>query len=382
MSSTSATKTVVYLVRQTAGGMQNHLLALVSNFKNKYKIAVIAPPNPQLKQRLAALNVPFYEIPLADNLKPLQDLVSVYQLRKLLKQLRPDILHIHGNKAALVGRLALLGKKAPPTVVTVHNFLIFQQAFFPLKQMAAAVERFLMRKTTQLITVSEQLKVALIKDERLPGEKIKVIHNGIDLNNWQTFNRWELRQKLGLERETFVILAVGRLVAWKGHSFLINALNSPPLKAEKNIKLLIAGDGPLKKQLTQLVAEQGLSAKITFLGYVTNVPELMAASDLFVLPSVNEPFGLVLLEAMAAKLPIIATNDGGVPEIITHRQTGWLVPPQDATALAAAIIRLKSDANLRATLAATAWQELNNRFSLAEMLAKTERVYEQCLNAK
>jgi len=382
MSSTSATKTVVYLVRQTAGGMQNHLLALVSNFKNKYKIAVIAPPNPQLKQRLSALGVPFYEIPLADNLKPLQDLVSVYQLRKLLKQLRPDILHIHGNKAALVGRLALLGKKAPPTVVTVHNFLIFQQAFFPLKQMAAAVERFLMRKTTQLITVSEQLKVALIKDERLPGEKIKVIHNGIDLNNWQTFNRWELRQKLGLERETFVILAVGRLVAWKGHSFLINALNSPPLKAEKNIKLLIAGDGPLKKQLIQLVAEQGLSAKITFLGYVTNVPELMAAADLFVLPSVNEPFGLVLLEAMAAKLPIIATNDGGVPEIITHRQTGWLVPPQDATALAAAISRLKSDANLRATLAATAWQELNNRFSLAEMLAKTERVYEQCLNAK
>jgi glycosyltransferase involved in cell wall biosynthesis len=226
------------------------------------------------------------------------------------------------------------------------------------------------------------LKVALIKDERLPGEKIKVIHNGIDLNNWQTFNRWELRQKLGLERETFVILAVGRLVAWKGHSFLINALNTPPLKAEKNIKLLIAGDGPLKKQLTQLVAEQGLSAKITFLGYVTNVPELMAAADLFVLPSINEPFGLVLLEAMAAKLPIIATNDGGVPEIITHRQTGWLVPPQDATALAAAISRLKSDANLRATLAATAWQELNNRFSLAEMLAKTERVYEQCLNAK
>jgi hypothetical protein len=107
MSSTSATKTVVYLVRQTAGGMQNHLLALVSNFKNKYKIAVIAPPNPQLKQRLAALGVPFYEIQLADNLKPLQDLVSVYQLRKLLKQLRLDILHIHGNKAALVGRLAL-----------------------------------------------------------------------------------------------------------------------------------------------------------------------------------------------------------------------------------------------------------------------------------
>lgn len=382
MISTSKPKTIVYLVRQTAGGMQNHLLALVSNFKNKYRIDVIAPSNPKLAEKLAALNVPFYQVPIADNLKPLADLSSAFQIRKLLKQLKPDIFHIHGNKTALVGRLALLGKKSPPTVVTVHNFLIFQQAPFPLKQLAASLERFLMRKTTQLITVSEQLKTALVKDERLPAAKIKVIHNGLDLSNWQTLNKEEIRQKLGLEKETFVILTVGRLVAWKGHRFLINALNNPPLNAEENVKLLIAGDGPLKEELAQLIAKQGLTAKITLLGYATNVPELMTAADLFVLPSLNEPFGLVLLEAMAAKLPIIATNNGGVPEIITHQQTGWLVPPQDAPALAAAICRLKSDAQLRATLALNAWQELNNRFSLTEMLAKTEKVYEECLSGE
>lgn len=381
MTSASKTRTIVYLVRQTAGGMQNHLLALVNNLKEKYKIVVIAPPNPTLEQKLAALDVPFYPVPLADNLRPLADIISAYQIRKLLKRLKPDIFHIHGNKTALVGRFALLGEKPPPTIVTVHNFLIFQQAPFPLKQIAALIERFLMRKTTMIITVSEQLKTALVKDERLPLEKIKVIHNGLDLSNWQTFNKWDIRQKLGIKKETFVILTVGRLVAWKGHRFLINALNKPPLNSEKEVKLFIAGAGPLKQELAELIAKLGLTAKITLLGYAANVPELMAAADLFVLPSINEPFGLVLLEAMAAKLPIVATNGGGVPEIITHEQTGLLVPSQDATALAAAITRLKSNIQLRATLAANAWQELNHRFSLAEMLAKTERVYEQCLNA-
>lgn len=371
---------IVYLIRQTAGGMQNHLLALTANFQQKYQITVITPPNKQLIKKLKQQNINFFEVNIDDRLHPIKDLISIYQLQKLLRKLKPDLIHIHGNKTALVGRLALLGQKAPPIVLTVHNFLIFQQAPFPLKQLAAAVERRLAKKTARIITVSHQLKEALIKDERLPANKIEVIHNGLNLRAWSELNKEACRQRLSLKPNDFVILAVGRLVDWKGHRYLIEAVNCLSADEQKNVKVFIAGDGPLRQKLEQLIAGLNLSAKIKLLGHVSKVQELMAAADLFVLPSVNEPFGLVLLEAMAAKLPIIATASGGVPEIITHKENGWLVKPAQPLALAEAIRRLKTDAHLRSKLIANGWQVVNSRFSLAEMVAKTERVYEACLS--
>lgn len=373
---------VAHLIRQAAGGMQKHLLELVGSQRTgSYQPVVISPPNKTLELELKALGVPFYEAAMSPGLSP-GDILVVRRLAVILRSLKPDILHIHGNKTALVGRPAAYFANVRHVVVTVHNFLIFQNAVWPVRAVAGFIERLLARGTDKIIAVSDSLKENLVKIEHIDPAKIVVIHNGLDIDERRSWRAPQprLRGPMGLSADDFVVAAIGRLVGWKGHDVLIEAAREL-IKAKPRTRVLIAGDGERKPALAQLIADRNLEKHVFLLGHVVDPKPLLAAADMFVLPSINEPFGLVVLEAMAAGLPIVATAGGGVPEIITDDVTGLLVPPGDIEALGAAMLRLAADTALQKRLSAAAIHAVETGFSLDRTIKQTEEVYAECMRA-
>ena len=170
------------------------------------------------------------------------------------------------------------------------------------------------------------------------------IYNGVDVESLRKrkVDRIQKRQEIGVEDDCFLIVTAGRLVPVKGYTYLVAAL-AQVITEIPNIRLVFLGDGELRGELSGQVKTLGLEKQVLFLGMRNDVPEIISCSDLFVLPSINEGFGVVLLEAMAMKCPIVATNVGGVPEVVLDGETGILVPPGDPVQLARGIIRLLKD---------------------------------------
>ncbi len=170
------------------------------------------------------------------------------------------------------------------------------------------------------------------------------------------------------------------MVPFKGHKILLEAVRKL-IDTRPQLKFVIAGDGPLREELSAERKRLKLEKNVFFLGHIPDVEDLLAAADLFVLPSLKEPFGIVLLEAMAARLPIVATNAGGVPEIIKD-ESGILVPPNDSGALAAAIDKLLNDTDYQRTLVNNAFQRVSTEFSIKKMVDLTDELYQDCLRRK
>lgn len=374
-------KKIVYLIRRTVGGMQTHLLDLIRGIKNgQFEVVVVAPPNPRLRERLVELSVRLVELDIDDKVKPYKDFRTVLSLKKILREVKPDIFHIHGNKSALVGRFAArLSGLSMVTIVTVHNFLVYQEKGLLKRILASWAERVLARWTDLIIAVSEGLKQSLVSVEGIPAGKIVVIPNGISLKENKDYKVDEgLKKSLGIGEGDTIVGTIGRLVWWKGHKVLIEAA-SLLLEKYPKLKVIIVGDGPFREELEQKIKQLKLEERIKLLGFVDDIGPYLSLFDVFTLPSLKEPFGIVLLEAMAAKKPIIATRAGGVPEIIEDGKTGILVEPSNSKELAKAIDTAVSDNSLMKRFVEKAYRVVLEKFTIETMVERTKEVYSDCL---
>ncbi len=174
--------------------------------------------------------------------------------------------------------------------------------------------------------------------------------------------------------EATVCISVGRLVPVKGHADLIRGF-AHALSEQEDLVLLLAGDGELRDELTALVAELSLGDRVRFLGWRDDTADLLAGSDIFVLPSLNEGLGLVLIEAMAANLPVVATRVGGVPEVVEEGQTGLLVEARNPDRISNAILRLARDRALRERMGRAGRERADEHFSIQATVRRTEQIY-------
>lgn len=232
-------------------------------------------------------------------------------------------------------------------------------------------------KLNLLITVSNKNKEALIKNFDLPESKIKVIYNCVNIDSIVKYNREivkDLKEKFSINDSSIVFGTVGRLHKQKGHQYLIDASKNVIEKVPNSVFLFV-GTGSEKDQLVQKIEENKISYHFRIVGYQENLPEILALIDVFVLPSISEGFPFSILEAMAAGKPVIATNVGGVPEIITNNVDGILVEPRDPDALAKAMILLAKDKNKRDHIAEMGKKKIIENFSLEKMISMTEEIY-------
>jgi glycosyltransferase involved in cell wall biosynthesis len=290
----------------------------------------------------------------------------VAEVRRLLKELRPDLLHTHLYHPNLYGRLAALGLGIP-VVAAVHNS--YTRAKFHRR-----LWNYLLSWTTARVLVgSTQVWEDVRHYDGVPPARLLLLPYGIRPEDLETsLSRQEVRQILGVSG--FVLGAVGRLEEQKGHLYLLEALaQARPELPEAT--LLLVGDGRLRPDLERRARELGLAEQVRFLGTRRDLPLIYRALDLFVQPSRWEGLPLALLQAMGAGLPVLATRVSGVREVVNEGRNGRLVEPGDATALARVLLELYRQPELRARLGAAARLTIQEGYSLEAMLAQLEQLY-------
>jgi glycosyltransferase involved in cell wall biosynthesis len=298
------------------------------------------------------------------------DLRLALSIRAFIKKDRIDVIHCHGYKSNFYGLLASKGQV--PSVTTNHNWLT---AHWKLKTYCL-LDSLWIRFFDRIVAVSNEVKKDMLR-YKIPREKIRVIDNGISLERFE--KRVEARRmktQLGFEEKTRVIGSIGSLVIEKGHIYLLEAAKQI-LDVVKDVKFLIIGDGPLRQTLEEKSEGLGIKRNVIFLGQRKDVPELLMAMDIFVLPSVKEGLPIALLEAMAAKRPIVATRVGAIPKVIENKRIGVLVEPKDTIGLRDAIINLLNDPVRMSLLARGGFDRIYTDFSSDKMGKQYLELYEE-----
>jgi glycosyltransferase involved in cell wall biosynthesis len=377
---------IMYLIRRAEGGMAQHLSDLIKGLDREiYDPVVVAPLGHKFGEFLAGYDVPVYDIDLTDRPNPITNIGAVFRLANVYDRVKPDLIHAHGHAAAMVGILAQR-LKAPrkPVVVSIHNYPSYQRSRGLKRSVGSAAQRFLARRASRLIAVSEDIRQNMIAEEGLDPEKIITIHNGIELADLprppDEKDIAEIKARYGIRGNEKTVVSIGRLVAWKGFSVLI-ASAAALSETRDGFKVLIAGRGPEEENLNQQIRNLGKEDLIFMLGFVADTTPYFAMSDVFVVPSILEPFGLIVLQAMAAGCAVIGADAGGIPEIIKDGETGILVPPDNPIALSAAIDELLDDDERRRLLAEAAMKDIRERFPLEKMVDRTLAVYDECLRS-
>jgi glycosyltransferase involved in cell wall biosynthesis len=310
-------------------------------------------------------------------MRHLFDIFAVIRLYKLLRELKPDILHIHSYRAAIWGRP--LGRLAgvPVIIYSVHNKWG--------GKLHSLLDRWTSRYGDVVIPFSIAVKKALIEGSRINPSKVSVpVYIGVDIEKFTVLSESDIqrvRKELKIKEPDSVIGFVGALSEQKGLIYLVDAVDS--LRHEfPNLRCLLIGEGEQERHLKAKVNELGLHEHVLFLGQRYDIPELLSLMDIFVLPSLWEGLPQVILEAMAARCPVLATAVDGTPEIITHGVDGWLIPPHDRSALRDSLVKLLKNEELRKNLANRGYETVCERFSVKRMVSEFDNLYKRYLYAK
>jgi len=288
-------------------------------------------------------------------------------LWRAIRAERPAIFHAHLSwpLACKYGVLAAWLARVPAIVATAHLYVELRGNRRP---------PVMLRPLRRIIAVSDEVKTRYAGELRVPARKLAVVRNGIRVPPSVRPRDPALRAELVRGRPDYVIITPARLHEQKGHAFLLAAATQVP-----DATFVLVGDGPLRAELEVRVRELGLAKRCIFLGHRSDVPDLLAAADLFVLPSLYEGLPVSVLEAMAAQRPIVATAIGGTDEAVTHEVTGLLVPPRDAAALASAICRMRADPALARRLASGGRERVEREFSSEVAARHVMRIYDEIM---
>jgi glycosyltransferase involved in cell wall biosynthesis len=297
------------------------------------------------------------------------------RLYGLMRRFQPDIAHFYLPGPYVIGAPVAIAARVPVKVMSRRSLSDYQ-ANWPV---AAAIERRL-HGTLAAAVGNSRAVVDELRGEGVPEERLRLIYNGVDLPV-SAPPRETARARFGLRGESVGIAVVANLIPYQGHRDLIEALalipeDGPPLR------ILAAGrDQGIRAELEALAAERGVSDRMVFLGEDAHIPTLLAAADLGLLPSHEEGFSNVVLEGMAASLPMIVTAVGGNPEAVVDGVTGLVVPPRNPKALAASLVRLAGDPGLRMQFGEAAKRRATQEFSLASCVDAHASLYRDLLAA-
>jgi glycosyltransferase involved in cell wall biosynthesis len=361
-------RVVEVLATGTSGGAQEHLYGLVTRMDpDRFDVSIVSlsPGSAVRKLQRAGLDVLVIDEP--------DDAIAVGALAAHLVDARPDVLHNHMYRAELVGTRAAIalgevGHRRPYVVSTVHS-----------SRIRSDEDREMLRVLTphidQLIAVSRMIEEKLEHEGRT-GAPVRRIYNGVDLSRYDHLEPCcTLPEEYGMEPGSQLVGVVARLEPEKGHPTLLEAWPAV-LRAVPDVYLLIVGEGSRREALEAMARELRIAHRVVFTGRRGDVPAVTRALDVAVLPSYREAQGLSILEAMALSRPVVASNVGGIPEMITDGVTGVLVPPHDPDALSGAIIRLLRDHPFADTLGRAGHDLVHDRFCIDIMVDAVQGIYE------
>jgi glycosyltransferase involved in cell wall biosynthesis len=354
------------------GGGQQHVLALAERLAGRgVEVAVACETGGYLVDELHRRSIAHHalQLPERPSLRALADTVRV------IRGSRARLIHTHGGTAGFYGRLAARRVGGVRSVHTYHGIHYLHERNLRRRYLHRAIDRFLLRWTDEVICVAKSDRDLALMERLASPQHVCVVYNGIDVS------RFAPGVRVNRDDGRFIVGTVGRLHEQKGHVYLLEAAEQIR-QSHPQVRFRIIGDGPLRERLQADVRARRLDDIVDFLGARSDVPAQMQEFDLFVLPSLWEGLPYVLLEAMAAGLPIVATEVDGVREVITGGEEGLLVPPRNAQALAAAVLELAANGARRAQMGARGSRAVRERFSLEGMIEQTASVYSRAMTAR
>jgi len=342
--------------------------------QEQYKIFLASHPNEEFLQAIRSASVHFFSVDFSSRL----NFSLIPRLTKIIKEHEIRIVHGQGARAEVYARLAsrLAGNSRYVSTIAmpVEGFDVgpFRKRTYTF------FDRFSERFVDRFLVVSNALREAMIRDHGIPAKKVIRIYNGIEIEHYspqeKSGSRQGISQEFNVGQDTPLIGTIGRLVWQKGFEYLISAIPEI-LKTFSRTKMLIVGDGPLRDELVALAQKLNVEEHVIFTGFRDDIKDILSAIDVLVVPSLLEGFPMITLEGMAMAKPVIATKIAGIEEQITDGKSGILIPPRDADAIAAAIIRLVTDKKLAQNLGLEARRKVEKEFTVQKMVGETETVY-------
>ncbi len=374
--------------RTWRGGQQQVLLTVRGLRRRGQRAALAAQPRGELFRRAAEAPELYSRDPVGErteragsrreavaeiaDLYPLAargdlDVCAAWRLSRLVRELRPDVLHAHDARAIAVAALAraLGGRRAAPLLIASRR------VDFHLR--GNPFSRWKYHQVDRFVCASAAIREMLV-DDGLARERTTVVHEGIDIDRVERAPALDLRREFDLPPSCPLVGNVAALAPHKGQRHLVDAA-ALLVREVPDARVLIVGAGELEGALARRIRRLGLAGRVILTGFRTDVPALLKGLDLFVMSSVTEGLGTSVLDAMAAGLPVVGTRAGGIPESVVDGRTGLLAPPADASALARAIVALLQDPGKRRAFGAAGRRRVRAAFSAERMVDETATVY-------
>ncbi len=379
------------------GSAQNTYLSLLGLKKKNYQLSLVSGlslesemNHEEIKakekdiQILESEGIVFIRCPsLLRRINVIKDLKAFFDIWRIINKDKPLIVHTHSSKAGLIGRLAAKLAGAPIIVHTPHGHVFFGY-FGPFKtKLFIIFEKLASRITDKIVALTNREKEDHILFKIAEEDKFSVIYSGIELNALKESSSGEkqnLKKELGIPENSLIVGTAGRLVPVKGPEFLVKA-SKYIISKYPDTYFMFTGDGTLEHDLKRKALEMGISDNIIFLGWRDDLAKIISIYDIFVLPSLNEGMGRVLVEAMALGKPIVASNIGGIPDLVIHGKNGFLVPPKNPKKLAKYIQILLEDEEKRENMG-LAGKKMSLNFSAENMVDKIEKLYGELLKVR
>jgi glycosyltransferase involved in cell wall biosynthesis len=330
-------------------------------------------PGGRVAAEIAAGGVPVVSLDMAEQPRLPELLRGVRRLARLIDEAEIELVHSFLYRANVVARLgARLSRRRPPVISS-------QRSLGPTgARFSAIASRWTRRLCHRVVAVSQAVRREVVRHEGLEPAQVAVIPNGVDAGRFESCRRGGRTDALGLTGAAVVVGGVGRLAPEKGFADLLRAL-ALTRRTTAAIALVLVGDGPERAALRTLADHLGLADAVHFLGTRGDLREVYGGLDILALPSLEEGSPNVLLEAMAAGLPVVATSVGGVPEIVQDGRTGILVPPAAPGALAQALSSLAADGAGRRRLGAEGQRRVRAEFDIGVTVARHAALYREVL---
>ena len=360
------------------GGGERVFLQLAAGLRDRFEIFVAATHGGEFEGRLRELDIQFFSVNMERHLswKP------IAQIRHIIRQNQIDLVHSQGARADFFARIAAKMADSPHILCTVAMPVEGFDVGPLKKRIYRLLDKFSGRYVERYIVVSDSLRTILTDGRGIPLQRVVKIYNGVELNQYDPdLKEGRLRDQLGIPQSVKLVGAMGRMVWQKGFEFFIKAIPDIISYAPENSFLLI-GEGPLRSELENLSQQLNVSDKIIFTGFRSDIPQILSAIDILVVPSLLEGFPMITLEGMAMAKPIVATRINGIEEQISDGEEGLLVPPQSTKTLSAAVLELIQNNELASRLGTAARRKVETYFSVERMVGETEKVYLFALEAK
>lgn len=348
------------------GGQERRILREFERLDpSRFNLMLACRPGSQIAETARKRGYAVREVEMRSSL----DIGAIFRFRRLLKEERIDIVHTHSSRDAWLVGYATRWMRRPVVVRTRH-------IRNPIR--GRLVYTWL---TDHIVTVSEDVRRHLL-ERGISEKKVTAIPTGVDLQEFdRTKIHLDLRSEWGLRREDFLIGIVAVLRGKKGHRFLIEAVNR--LADDfPNLHLVIVGEGPMAEEIDRQIAASKRPERFHRVGTRADIPATLAAFDLFVMPSTQEALGTSIIEAMAMRVPVVASNVGGIPELVQDRVTGLLTPPGDVEGVMKGIRRIIEDRTSTAAMVDRAYRSVAANYSVSRMIDQLQIFYERLAREK